>query len=99
MAESVIPVRGANGLNLLVSPSDPGDYGDLMSCQNVDLSMEKGVQPRRGLARVTVWNGLTFDSNGDLRTGEPVMPAFGRSIVSMVSNVGTVTDPPAALGV
>lgn len=55
--------------------------------------------PRRGLARVTVWNGLTFDTNGDLRTAETVMPAFGRSITSLIGNVGTITDPPAALGV
>ena len=99
MSESVNPVRGAKGLNLLVHPAEPVDYADLQDCQNVDLSIENAVMPRRGLARVTTWNGLTFDSNGDLRTAETVMPAFGRTIMSLISNVGTVSDPPTALGV
>jgi hypothetical protein len=99
MAEQVIPVRGANGMNLLVNPSEPADYADLRSCQNIDMSLERAVMPRRGLARVTVWNGVTFDSNGDLRTGETVMPAFGRQVLTLISNVGNITDPPTALGV
>jgi hypothetical protein len=98
MAEQVIPVRGANGLNLLLAPAEPADLADLVSCQNIDLSIERGVMPRRGLARVTVWNGVTFDSNGDLRTGEVYTPTFGHDIVSLIGNVGTITDPPAALG-
>ncbi len=99
MSEQVIPVRGANGLNLLVNPSEPGDYADLASCQNIDMSLERAVMPRRGLARVTVWNGLSYDTNGDLRTGEVIMPAFGRSVLSLISNIGNITDPPTALGV
>jgi hypothetical protein len=99
MAEQIIPVRGANGLNLFVNPSEPTDYADLVSCQNIDMSLERAVMPRRGLARVTVWNGVTFDSNGDLRTGETVMPAFGRQVLTLISNVGNITDPPTALGV
>lgn len=99
MAEQVIPVRGANGLNLLVNPSEPADYADLVSCQNIDMSLERAVMPRRGLARVTVWNGITFDTNGDLRTAELVMPSFGRSVLTLISNIGNITDPPTALGV
>lgn len=99
MAESIIPVRGANGLNLLVNPSEPGDYADLTGCQNIDMSLERSVMPRRGLARVTVWNGVTFDSNGDIRSAETVMPAFGRAVLTLISNVGNITSPPTALGV
>lgn len=100
--EISIPVRGANGINLLVHSTgsdDPANIADLQSGSNIDLSLERAVMPRRGLARVTVWNGLTFDSNGDLRTAETVMPAFGRQVISLIPNAGLLTDPPAALGV
>jgi hypothetical protein len=82
---------------LLVNPSEPGDYADLVSSQNIDLSQERAIMPRRGLARVTVWNGLSYDANGDIRTGETVMPAFGRAVLTLISNVGNVTEPPTAL--
>lgn len=98
MAEQVIPVRGVGGMNLLVNPSEPADYADLVSSQNIDMSLERAVMPRRGLARVTSWNGISYDSNGDIRTGETVMPAFGRAVLSMISNIGNITDPPTALG-
>jgi hypothetical protein len=100
MAETSIPIRGATGINLLLHSAaidDQYKFRDLESCQNIDVTVEGAVLPRRGLGRVTTWNGLTFDANGDLRTAEVVMPSFGRALVSIVPNIGTITDPPAHL--
>lgn len=100
-AESSIPVRGANGLNLLVHSAGVEDimaFRDLQSCQNIDLSVERAVMPRKGLARVVTWNGLTLDTNGDLRTGETSLTTFGRNIVSLIANIGSITPPPSYVG-
>lgn len=65
-----ISVRGANGINLFVNPSDPVDVSDLASCRNVDLSVEHSVQPRRGLLRLDSWPGLEYcETDGNLYTG------------------------------
>lgn len=99
--ESSIPVRGANGLNLYrhsASIEDILSFRDLQSCQNIDLSIEGAVLPRRGLARVTTWNGLTLDVNGDLRTGEVALSTLGTDIVSIIPNIGSISAPPAYLG-
>lgn len=101
MAETSVPVRGAGGLNLYKHSAAIDDeqlYRQLEDCKNIDISqMDGAVLPRRGLGRVTVWNGLTLDTNGDLRTAETVMPAFGRRLLTIIPNIGTITDPPAHL--
>lgn len=71
----LVRVRGAKGLNLAVhstefNSGDPDQAAFLVSCRNIDLSMEKAVQPRMGQQRATSWPGLLYDEGtGDLFTG------------------------------
>jgi len=71
----LVRVRGAKGLNLAVHATefdsrDPDQAAFLMSCRNIDLTMERAVQPRLGQQRATTWAGLLYDeATGSLFTG------------------------------
>lgn len=66
----LVEVRGANGLNMMVHSASPADPNDLSTCRNIDLSVERCIQPRRGLLRMTSWPGLLYDeATGKLYTG------------------------------
>lgn len=82
-----ISVRGANGLNLFVISSEPADPADLVSCQNIDLSVERAILPRRGLGRPDSWSGLVFCDSGDLFKDE-----FGVNLTGGIASFCAATS-------
>jgi hypothetical protein len=90
----IVSVRGANGLNLYLTATEPGDVGDLVSCQNIDLSVRRAVMPRLGLGRPSSWQGLIYTSAGDLFANEFGANLTG-SIVSMCAAGGLLATPPS----
>lgn len=90
----VVSVRGANGVNLYVTATEPSDPADLVSCQNIDLSVRRGVLPRLGLGRPSGWAGLIFTDGGNLYANEFGAGTLSGNIVSMVASAALFTDPP-----
>lgn len=91
----LVSVRGANGLNLYVTASEPSDAADLVSCQNIDLSVRRAVLPRLGLGRPSGWVGLIYTDAGNLYANEFGAATLTGSIVSMCAAGGLFVDPPS----
>ena len=87
-------VRGANGINLFVTPVEPADPMDLMSCTNIDLSVERAILPRRGLGRPESWSGLIYTANGSLFANEFGASVLDGSISSMCASGGLFRTSP-----
>lgn len=93
--EQTVSVRGANGINLYVTASEPSDAADLVSCQNIDLSVRRAVLPRLGLGRPSGWVGLVNTDNGKIHSNEFGSAALGGAIISMCAAGGLFADPPS----
>lgn len=96
MASQVVSVRGANGLNLYPTVTEPGDVADLyLPSQNIDLGVRRCVLPRLGLGRPSGWVGLIQTSNGDLHANEFGTSVLTGSIIAMCMAGGLFVDPPS----
>lgn len=93
--EQTLEVRGANGLNLYLTATEPGDVADLISCQNIDLGVRRAVLPRLGLGRPSGWSGLVNTDNGKLHSNEFGAGTLGGAIISMCAAGGIFVDPPS----
>lgn len=91
---SMVSVRGANGVNLYVTATEPGDAADLVSCQNIDLSVRRAVLPRLGLGRPSGWIGLIQTDNGDVYANEFGASTLTGTIISMCASAGLFGTPP-----
>ena len=89
-----VSVRGANGINLYVTASEPSDVADLVSCQNIDLSVRRAVLPRLGLGRPSAWSGLVNTDNGKVNANE-FGSTLGGGIQSMCAAGGLFVDAPS----
>lgn len=87
-------VRGANGINLYVTATEPGDVADLISCQNIDLGVRRAVLPRLGLGRPSGWLGLIQTDNGDVYADQFGDSALTGTIISMCASAGLFGTPP-----
>lgn len=90
----VVSVRGANGINLYVTASEPSDASDLVSCQNIDLSVRRAVLPRLGLGRPSAWVGLVNTDAGKVYSND-VGSGITGGILSMCAAGGLFVDPPS----
>jgi hypothetical protein len=91
----VVSVRGANGINLYVASTEPGDVADLVSCQNIDLGVRRAVLPRLGLGRPSAWKGLVCCNSGDIFANEMDAAQLSGSILSMCAAGGLFSDSPS----
>ncbi len=89
----MIQVRRFGGMNLLVHPASEPPEGAMSRIVNADSFVAGALYPRRGLARMTTFNGL-------LQTGTNTLAAvqagtFGTPIYTACAADGRCFDLPA----